>query len=100
MARRRFYAPPESFASDQTFVTLGRNETRHLRYVLRLSPGDELFVFDGKGNEYRCRLVAFGPSSATADILEQTKQQTQSVLALTLAVALLKGDKFDLVVQK
>ena len=100
MTRRRFYASPEAFALTQNFVTLGRKETHHLRYVLRKSPGDEIFVFDGQGNEYRCRLVAFGVSSATADIIEQVKSQAKSNLQLTLAVALLKGDKFDLVVQK
>jgi 16S rRNA (uracil1498-N3)-methyltransferase len=65
-----------------------------------MQPGDEVFVFDGKGNEYRCKLVAFGTSSATADIIEQVKSQSKSTLELTLAVGLLKGDKFDLVVQK
>ena len=100
MARRRFYAPPEAFSANGAFVTLDSTETQHLRNVLRLSPEDELFVFDGKGNEYRCRLVAFGPSSSTADIIEQVKFQTQPEFVLTLAVALLKGDKFDLVVQK
>ena len=98
MARRRFHALPEAFASDS--VTLGRAETQHARDVLRLAPGDEIFVFDGKGNEYRCRLAAFGPGSSTAEIIEQVKFQTPSNFGLTLAVALLKGDKFDLIVQK
>lgn len=79
---------------------LGRTETQHVRDVLRLSPGDEILVFDGQGNEYRCRLVAFSPGSSAAEIIEQVKFQTESEFALTLAVALLKGDKFDLVVQK
>ncbi len=81
-------------------MTLGSKETRHLKHVLRMQPGDEVFVFDGKGNEYRCQLVAFGSSSATADIIEQVKSQSKSAFELTLAVGLLKGDKFDLVVQK
>jgi 16S rRNA (uracil1498-N3)-methyltransferase len=100
MARRRFFAAPEAFALTAGFVTLGSKETRHLKHVLRMQPGDELFVFDGKGNEYRCQLVAFGVNSATADIIEQVKIQSRSNLELTLAVGLLKGDKFDLVVQK
>ena len=100
MTRHRFYASPEAFAANGSFVTLGRNETRHLRNVLRLSPGNELFVFDGKGNEYRCTLTAFTATSSTAEIIEQVPSQSQSTIELTLAVGLLKGDKFDLVVQK
>jgi 16S rRNA (uracil1498-N3)-methyltransferase len=100
MTRRRFYAPPEAFGAEGSSVTLAQQETRHLRNVLRLSPGDEVYVFDGQGNEYRCKLIDLGATSSTADILEQVSSQTKSVLGLTLAVALLKGDKFDLVVQK
>src|SRR5215831_6250270 len=100
MGRRRFYAPPEAFAATRAAVTLGATETRHLRNVLRLTPGDELFVFDGQGNEYRCSLVAIGADSSTADIIELVPSQAMSMLDLTLAVGLLKGEKFDLVVQK
>ena len=50
--------------------------------------------------QHRCQLVAFGVNSATADIIEQVKIQSRSSFELTLAVGLLKGDKFDLVVQK
>jgi len=32
----------------------GQEESRHLRDVLRLGPGDEIYVFDGEGSEYQC----------------------------------------------
>ena len=53
MTRRRFYAPPEAFAPDAKFVSLSAEETRHLRDVLRLKSGDEVYVFDGAGREVR-----------------------------------------------
>jgi hypothetical protein len=53
MARRRFYAPPDLI--EGTIVTLSADETHHLINVLRMTPGDSAFVFDGRGNEYNCR---------------------------------------------
>jgi 16S rRNA (uracil1498-N3)-methyltransferase len=101
MTRRRFYAPPNSFADKS--VALSPEESRHLREVLRLREGDEVFVFDGEGREFSCLVsdAGRGNSSARLDVREEvTPASPESPLALTLAVGLLKGEKFDLVVQK
>ena len=99
MTRRRFHAPPSAF-NDQT-VTLGTDEARHLRDVLRLKAGDEVYVFDGRGREFRCRLVKTTRDVAELHIeAEVEPAKPESQLQLNLCVALLKGEKFDLVVQK
>ncbi|HEV7905666.1 MAG TPA: RsmE family RNA methyltransferase [Pyrinomonadaceae bacterium] len=108
--RRRFYAPPEAFAPDGASVALTREETLHLRNVLRLRAGEEAFVFDGEGREYACVVggdtAAAGRGRAAAETAtlevrgRVEPERAESPLDLTLAVALLKGDKFDLVVQK
>ncbi len=96
---RRFYSPVDSFTDDR--VVLGAEETRHLRDVLRLRPGDTISVFDGTGREFRCLVEDIRKGSATA-IVEAgiPPVSPESPFRLTLAAALLKGDKFDLVVQK
>jgi 16S rRNA (uracil1498-N3)-methyltransferase len=99
--RRRFYAPPQAFSSDGSTVTLTPEETRHLRDVLRLGRGDEAFIFDGEGREYACMVVQIGREAATLSVSEEVEPaRPESPLRLTLAVALLKGEKFDLVTQK
>jgi 16S rRNA (uracil1498-N3)-methyltransferase len=101
MTRRRFYAPSSAFAPDDHTVTLSAEETRHLRSVLRLQRGDEVYAFDGEGREYRCLISEIGRSSAKLDLIEQVEPASpESSLDLALAIALLKGEKFDLVVQK
>ena len=101
MTRRRFYAPRIAFADDGKTITLSTDEARHARDVLRLGRGDEVFVFDGEGREYRCNIVDIASRSMTLTISEETPSaKPESPLDLTLAVALLKGEKFDLVVQK
>lgn len=72
-----------------------------MRGVLRLRPGDEVFVFDGEGQEYLCRIESLKRDAAELSILKTVEAASpESPLDLTLALALLKGEKFDLVVQK
>jgi 16S rRNA (uracil1498-N3)-methyltransferase len=101
MTRRRFYAPPSAFNANANIVTLATDEARHLRDVLRLQVGDEVYVFDGAGKEFHCRIEESRRETARLNVIAAaTPARLESPLALTLAVALLKGEKFDLVVQK
>jgi len=101
MTRRRFYVPPSAFALRDKTVTLSAEETRHARDVLRLEPGDEVYVFDGEGREYSCAVDEFDPKAAVLDLLNEVEPaRPESPALITLAIALLKGEKFDLVVQK
>lgn len=101
MTRRRFYAPPEAFDFNARQVLLGVDEARHLREVLRLKSGDGVSVFDGAGNEYNAVVVKAMRDSAVLEVGDKAEPASQeSPIHLSLALALLKGDKFDLVVQK
>lgn len=101
MTCRRFFAPPSAFNLSKRTVTLTADEARHLREVLRLKPGDEVSVFDGAGKEFRARVAQARREFAELDLDEEIQPaRPESPLQITLAVALLKGEKFDLVVQK
>ena len=98
MTIHRFYAPIAAFREGQ--VSLAESEAHHLRDVLRHAVGDEVNVFDGSGGEFRCRVEAIAKRSAELIVLGPIETMAESPLRLTLAAALLKGDKFDLVVKK
>ena len=101
MTRRRFHAPPSAFNFETQTVILTADEARHLRDVLRLKAGDEVYVFDGAGREFRCAVVNTKRDSAELRIDSEVEPaKSESQLQLKLCVALLKGEKFDLVVQK
>ena len=115
MSVRRFYAPSDAFAPSggaaAREVVLSAEESRHLRDVLRLRAGDEATVFDGEGREFACVVRESGGgrggrgeargAAAVLDVRGPVEPpRPESPLALVLAVALLKGEKFDLVVQK
>lgn len=99
MTLRRFYALRENFRNET--VTLDFEQTRHLRDVLRLRENANAQVFDGEGNEFFCQIAAIEKKTTVLKIIEKISPPApESDLDLTLAVALLKGEKFDLVVQK
>ena len=98
MSRRRFYAEPTEI--DGSLVSLSKEETHHLVHVLRLKPGDEVSVFDGRGNEYRCSFRGEHRSHAELEVTEPLTDVVESPLLLTLAQSVLRSDKFDLIVQK
>ncbi|MBI1763553.1 MAG: 16S rRNA (uracil(1498)-N(3))-methyltransferase [Acidobacteria bacterium] len=98
MQRHRFYAPPAQI--NGALITLADDEAHHLARVLRLPVGAPVFAFDGCGQEYVCEINQVGRRGAELTIIEQLTNTVESPLQLTLAVALLKGDKFDWVVQK
>jgi 16S rRNA (uracil1498-N3)-methyltransferase len=74
-------------------------ELRHLR-TLRLGPGERLAVFDEHGDEHDVRLDRVGGHAAEARIVATHRPLRDASLDLTLAPALLKGAKMDLVVEK
>lgn len=96
---RRFFAPPKNF--NERKITLSLEESRHLRDVLRLRESDNVQVFDGAGREFFCEIEKIEKKETILNIIrETTPTAPESGLDSTLAVALLKGEKFDLVVQK
>lgn len=95
----RFFAPPANF--DSGSVGIGQDETRHLRDVLRMRGGERVHVFDGNGREFLCEVTNIGRRDSIARIINEISPTApESPLELTLAAAILKGDKFDWVVQK
>lgn len=96
---RRFYASPEQFQTES--VALNVEETRHLRDVLRLQKEDRVQIFDGGGREFLCEIETIGKKETLLRIVQEiAPPAAESNLNLTLAVALLKGEKFDWVAQK
>ena len=91
----RFYAPE----IDGEFADLPSHEAHHLTHVLRLSEGDEIAVFDGRGAEWRARVERTGRRGVRVRLLDRIAAAAEPRVGLTLAQAILKGDKMDAVVR-
>lgn len=93
----RFYVP--DLPHEGALVALSDQETRHLTQVLRLELGDQVRVFDGRGREHEARVEVAAKQRAEVRVGAQAVAAPEVAVHLTLAAALLKGDKFDDVVR-
>src|SRR5687768_8682609 len=80
-------------------VTLPRDEAEHLTRVLRIGVGDTVSVFDGRGHEFLARVVGADRRDVRVQLLSRVEPPAESAVHLTLAQAVLKGDKMDDVVR-
>ena len=93
----RFYAP--GLAGPDVPVELPSEEAGHLTRVLRLSPGDTVLVFDGRGVEYLARVEQVTSRRVIVRPSQSVAPTPEPAVAVTVAQALLKGRKFDEVVR-
>jgi 16S rRNA (uracil1498-N3)-methyltransferase len=71
----------------------------YLAHVLRMGEGDEVVLFDGAGREAGARICTVAAAHLELDV-DPPRARTESEARLVLVLALLKGEKMDLVVQK
>jgi 16S rRNA (uracil1498-N3)-methyltransferase len=93
----RFYAPAAGVTGDR--ILLPVDEADHLTRVLRLSVGDRVRVFDGRGAEYEAVVATQDRHGVRLLIGAPCSPAPEPRVAITLAQAVLKGDKMDEVVR-
>lgn len=93
----RFYAPDADATGD--LVALPTEEMEHLSRVLRLGVGAAIQVFDGRGHEFHAVVESLTKIEARVRIGGAVVPAPELPVALTLAPAVLKGDKMDDIVR-
>ncbi len=93
----RFFAPALD-PGDET-VALPKDEAEHLTRVLRIGIGETVSVFDGRGHEFLARVLSAKRRDVHVQLLSRVDPVAESPVRLTLAQAVLKGDKMDDVVR-
>ncbi|MEP7308184.1 MAG: 16S rRNA (uracil(1498)-N(3))-methyltransferase [Acidobacteriota bacterium] len=98
----RFFAPSLD-PGDETAI-LPREEGEHLTRVLRLTAGDTVAVFDGRGHEFLARVIgsvvdAERRRAISVQLLSRIEPAAEPAVALTLVQAVLKADKMDDIVR-
>ena len=95
---RRFFITGDNLQGEQIFIT---GELAHrISRVVRLSPGDEVALFHGSGIDMVARLDLVSKNRVNATILSHVTPTTEPDLSITLYQGLIKGDKFEWVLQK
>jgi len=93
----RFHAPDARSAGEE--IALPGEEARHLTRVLRLGVGDAVRVFDGRGHEFAASVTSVARDAVRVRLEEACPAAREATVAITLAQAVLKGDRMDDVVR-
>ena len=78
---------------DSSLVRLDPEESAHCVKVLRHREGDEIFVIDGEGSLYRCRLLDASAKGAVASVLSREQGWGSHPYFLTMAVCPTKNNE-------
>ena len=97
MGLPRFFAPLASESG--ATIELPDDERAHLTRVLRLNAGAQVRVFDGHGREWEATVALVSKQSVTVTLGSPVVPSAEPRIALTLAIAVLKGDKTDDIVR-
>lgn len=81
-------------------VDLEEGPSRHLGRVLRMQPGRELVLFNGRGGEFSARIHSLNKKTVTAEVGTYEPENRESPLNLELAIGLSRGERMDWVLQK
>ncbi|MDR2043523.1 MAG: 16S rRNA (uracil(1498)-N(3))-methyltransferase [Clostridium sp.] len=96
---KHFFVPADQ-VTGKTFTILG-NDVNHIRNVLRMKPGEELSVSNGRdGREYRCGIVAIEEDRVVCALRFIKEAAVELPSKVYLFQALPKADKMELIIQK
>lgn len=93
----RFFVPSAAITGERALL---RGAERHHLRVRRLRPGARVELFDDLGRIFEAVVNGVTDEQIELTVNERHARDRESPLDLTLAIAVLKADKIDLVVEK
>ena len=94
----RFFVPP-TWIEGET-ARLEGDVARQVSRVLRMSPGDNVALLDNSGKEFQVRLTRFTRHTVEGAVLSSDQGPGEPRMKVTLYQGMLKGEKFQWVLQK
>ncbi|HLV76962.1 MAG TPA: 16S rRNA (uracil(1498)-N(3))-methyltransferase [Marinobacter sp.] len=86
--------------STGTRCELDESAANHVGRVLRMQPGQELYLFNGDGQDYTATIAEVSKKVVGVTVTATAANPTESPLQITLGQTLSKGDRMDYAVQK
>ena len=81
-------------------IILEKSSTHHLLKVLRKKEGDEIILFDGKGNSCLGVISSLNKSQLELEIIELFDKTLRSGIKISLGQSLIKSDPLNFIIQK
>ena len=97
---QRFFVEPYQVLEEEHRITLTGPDLNHMKNVLRMRIGEDVWISDGSEKEYHCTIEEFQEDSAVLHILDAQESQYELPSRIYLFQGLPKGDKMELIIQK
>ena len=94
----RFFVKGDQIQEDKIWIC--GSDVNHIKNVLRMKPGEKVFLSCENDLEYECSLEEFGEDGICARILDIHGMETELETELILYQGLPKGDKMEWIIQK
>ena len=94
----RFFIEPRDIKAGDSITVTGE-DARHISFSLRARPGEEYILCDTCNYEYLCKITDITSDEVVLELLEKRPCEAEPDVKVTLFQALIKGDKFDAVVE-
>ena len=94
---QQFFAEPSWIRENKIFMQ--GSDVNHIRNVLRMKPGEDVRVNDGRGKTYLCCISSYEEQTAVLDILKELDSDTELPPRIILFQGIPKGDKMEWIVQ-
>lgn len=94
----RFFVEQKLVKDDIVFIK--GEDYSHLKNSLRIKPGESIEICDGKENAYIGTVKQLDKDSCTVLLTEKIQISPEPLCDITLYTAILKGDRFDSLLQK
>ncbi|MBI5574612.1 MAG: 16S rRNA (uracil(1498)-N(3))-methyltransferase [Elusimicrobia bacterium] len=81
-------------------VKISGSEAHHIKNVLRKKKGDAVFLFDGKGVEYKAEIERIGELEIRLKVVSKEQKDIEPKIKINLYQSIPKLKKFDFIVEK
>lgn len=92
----RFYFPE----INKSHPELTGEAHTHAAYALRIRTGDRITVFDGKGNDYICKVTDIKRDKTLLELQDTAHNTGEAHITVSLYLSVIKQDRFEMAVQK
>ncbi|MCF0132885.1 MAG: 16S rRNA (uracil(1498)-N(3))-methyltransferase [Blautia sp.] len=97
---QRFFVEKHQIDETGKTIRLTGGDYNHMKNVLRMKPGEEVWISDGDSLEYYCSVASYGENEAVLHIYYAQETQYELPGQIFLFQGLPKGDKMELIIQK
>lgn len=95
---QRYFVTPNQFNGQH--IIIQDDDAHHIIRVMRMKEDEQVIVSDNGTRTVIAKIVELGTHEVKLEVVEETVKSTEPIWQVSIAQALPKGDKMELIVQK